>query len=385
MAHLFSAVVAGDADLIARQNPPELMVTKDFGTTLLHCAASEGQVKIFRLLVERAPELLMVQARFGDMPLHYAAISGSVEIVDMLLVLGAQVDATDTQGKTALHKAIYGGHVETARRLLHAGAAVDVEDIHGRTLLHAAVDKADMLRLLLDVEWPQGRVPLDRTSRPDRQTALHMAIDSRRADCVEILLRHGVRVNVASRDGTELHHAVCGQWHASQLEIVRMVLDHGVDIEAGDGHLGSPALHDAVRYKRIDIVRVLLDRGAQVNAADWEGTTALHVALKPRHDRQAEVAFLLLERGAKDRANNAGETALQYAMYRHVPIELIRWIIDSGSPLDAAHVISGWTALHLAVDASLVAVVEMLLQKGASVDAPSKKGETALHLAIDRG
>ena len=45
----------------------------------------------------------------------------------------------------------------------------------------------------------------------------------------------------------------------------------------------------------------------------------------------------------------------------------------------------GETALHLAVDNGHKDIVELLLAKGANVNAPGKSGETPLHLAALRG
>lgn len=52
---------------------------------------------------------------------------------------GANVNATDANGRTALMGAMYRGHPETISELLSAGAAVDAADADGRTaLMYAA-------------------------------------------------------------------------------------------------------------------------------------------------------------------------------------------------------------------------------------------------------
>lgn len=58
--------------------------------------------------------------------LHYAAQNGHSEIVDLLLMLGANVNATTSYGNTPLHQACIGDHVECVKLLLNAGARRDV-------------------------------------------------------------------------------------------------------------------------------------------------------------------------------------------------------------------------------------------------------------------
>ena len=70
----------------------------------------------------------------------------------VLLERGAQVDASDSEGRTALRAAAWAGHEEVVRLLLNAGGQVDGEDRQGRTPLIAAayMGHADIVTALLD-------------------------------------------------------------------------------------------------------------------------------------------------------------------------------------------------------------------------------------------
>ena len=72
------------------------------------------------------------------------------------------------------------------------------------------------------------------------------------------------------------------------LEIVRLLLDRGADIQSRNG---QPLVNAALKG-RLEMVRLLLDRGADIHA---DNEVALRGA---RQEGHAAVEALLLERGA---------------------------------------------------------------------------------------
>ena len=68
-----------------------------------------------------------VAGRTGATPLMVASRWGEGEMVDLLLALGARVEAAP-RGVTALHYAAWGGRVDNARRLVDAGAPLSLRD-----------------------------------------------------------------------------------------------------------------------------------------------------------------------------------------------------------------------------------------------------------------
>lgn len=92
----------------------------------------------------------------------------------------------------------------------------------------------------------------------------------------------------------------------------------------------------------------MLEYGVDINERDENGMTALHMAVRCEGSGSLEALKMLLEWGA--------DTGV------HEPI-------------------SGYTPLHTAVHMESPIAVEMLLRKGALVDARTLKGETPLHVA----
>jgi hypothetical protein len=75
------------------------------------------------------------------MPLHLAVLGGHAETVSLLLQNDAQVNAKDSEGKTALHFAVMQRREDLARLLLAKGADVDALDDRGHTPLFIAKEK----------------------------------------------------------------------------------------------------------------------------------------------------------------------------------------------------------------------------------------------------
>jgi hypothetical protein len=79
----------------------------------------------------------------GASMLHWAASFGqSREMLAALMRAGADVGATDAEGRTALHEAAAGGHAGTVAALLDLGCDAGARDSRGRSALDIAVDDA---------------------------------------------------------------------------------------------------------------------------------------------------------------------------------------------------------------------------------------------------
>ena len=83
----------------------------------------------------------------GLTPLHRAAIEGSYECIQLLIDLGANVNAQDEYGWTPLHDAVFHGHVNCAAVLINAGANLEAETDDFWQVL----DMADSDKMLLAI------------------------------------------------------------------------------------------------------------------------------------------------------------------------------------------------------------------------------------------
>jgi len=85
---------------------------------------------------------------------------------------------------------------------------------------------------------------------------------------------------------------VCMQ---GNLDMVKKLLDEGIDVNIRDEHLWTP-LMDAAIFERIDVIDELIDRGADINAVNEDGASSLIIVA--RNTRNIRIIKSLLDCGA---------------------------------------------------------------------------------------
>jgi ankyrin repeat protein len=83
-----------------------------------------------------------------------------------------------------------------------------------------------------------------------------------------------------------LHTAALG----GDAEVVKLLLDHGAEINARDQESGATPLAYAASLGRAEVVELLLDRGADAALKNIRGQTALELA---EENNQKEITELL--------------------------------------------------------------------------------------------
>ena len=164
---------------------------------------------------------------------------------------------------------------------------------------------------------------------------------------------------------------------AGNTEMVKLLLDHGIQVDLLDENGLSP-LHAASARGRPVIVKLLLDHGAQVDLQEPSGRSSLHLASVQGHTRTAK---LLLQHGAQVDLpeNKRGQSPLHLASaLGHA--KTVELLLDHGAQVDLQEDI-GWTALHVASAEGHPEIVKVLLDHGAQVDLINDEGFSALHVA----
>ena len=304
-------------------------------------------------------------------------------IVTQLIRAGAPLESRDSFRRTPLHQAAYDGKPVVAALLLASGARKDAVGPDLRTPLLLAVVRGsrEVVELLLakgaDTEWRDAF----------GCTALHYAVEVRARDLVTLLLAHGAVVNAGTTRGSTIGAtALMGSAHAGDLEVMKVLLDNGAQIEQADQH-GFTALMVAAGDGQVDAAKLLLERAAKLEAADQEGTTVFMRAAK---SGQLEMVKFLFKRGAKlDAHDKVGFTALHEAADRgHV--EVVKFLLSLGLEVDARCGRES-TPLHYAAtgaftnEARYVAVVKVLLDHKADFKARRRDHQTPLHRAAEWG
>lgn len=136
---------------------------------------------------------------------------------------------------------------------------------------------------------------------------------------------------------------------------------------------------DAVARNDANAVQALLRRGFDVNSHDPQGQTPLVLALRGGAFQVAEV-LLSAPALQLDELNASGESALMMAALKGQTNWAER-LIARGARVNQA----GWSPLHYAATGPEPAVVKLLLDRGAAIDALSPNRSTPLMMAARYG
>jgi ankyrin repeat protein len=117
-------------------------------------AAKSGAAGRVKELLEQDAALISARDTDGSTPLHCATWKGQQAVVELLLGLGAEVNArnqNDHWGTTPLHAAAHANQRAIAELLLAHGADINAVNLNGRTPLqetefHKARLVANLLR-----------------------------------------------------------------------------------------------------------------------------------------------------------------------------------------------------------------------------------------------
>ena len=238
-------------------------------------------------------------------------------------------------------------------------------------------DEISVLRAWIDqgADMP-GRaadaIAVKRVTKPEVQTFLDAIHRHDLVGVRQALASDRTLANSPDASGsTALMHAA----YAGTLDIMNTLVEAGADVSARNERKATAlhwALADAAK------LRLLLSKGADINARTVEGRTVLYAAAsQPAGDR---IIQALVEAGADVNAPTiTGTTPLFQAA--GASVQSTRLLLDAGANPDAKSA-TGATALMSAASSEIVA---LLVGRGADVKAATKRDETALAFAADRG
>ncbi len=331
------------------------------GETVLMTAARTGKPGAVAALLKRKADVNAKERR-GQTALMWAAAEGNTEVVAMLIQAGADVRATlPDSGFTPLLFATRAGHLDVVRALLKAG--VDVNDV-------------------TEPRRPGGKSPAKGTS------ALILAVENGHYELALALLDAGADVNDQRSGFAPLHMMTWvrkpprGEDRGmppppelqgmNSLHFVRELVKRGADVNLrlarGSGGIGKFTMKGATPFLMasatadLPYMKLLLELGADASIANAEQTTPL-------------IAACGIHVGSDQATEVAGEEP--------EVLEAAELLLKRGADINAVDA-NGETAMHGAALKNLPKVVQFLADRGAKIEVwnrENKYGWTPLLLA----
>ena len=244
------------------------------------------------------------------------------------------------------------------------------------TALMRAVEYPEMVKLLLDKgalidlqdEWLQWD---GKPSEHGGNTALMLSVKDYTAS-TKILLDRGAKINVQNRRGeTALMLSV------SNTETAKLLIDKGasLDIQTLGGE--TALMYAAGKYT--DVVKLLLDKGADILIRQSTYKVSPNAMDYAARHGNIEAAKLILAKaislGVKDEILYS---AVHWAVIAD-QVEMVKYLLDQGANIEGNDDLGGYTPL---MNSSLFEMVDLLVKRGANVNAKNKFNYTPLHKAV---
>ena len=203
-------------------------------------------------------------------------------------------------------------------------------------------------------------------------TLMQQAVTDGYADVAELLIANGADLTVRDQYGQTLLHLAAAN---GSVRIAAMLAEKGADIKATD-NFGLLPLDKAVSARKKDAARFLISKGADIEAKDKYGNSPLMRAIS------TDEAAFLIDLGANINVRDSfGSTPLHRAISQNQK-GMAELLIAKGADINARAAQGGGTPLHRAVADNRIECLELLLTSGAKIDAKDDDGYTPLHRAV---
>ncbi|KAL5074296.1 hypothetical protein RYX36_013280 [Vicia faba] len=200
-----------------------------------------------------------------DLPIgtYFAAIRNDNKMLEWLLRNGSDLTEADRNGRTAMHVATSSGNEHGVTLLLKFGADPNIKDLDGNIPLWEAMIGG------------------------------HKSVE-------KILIKYGASLFCA-----EAGYLAYSAAERNSIELLKELVELGVDVSKPNKHGGSTALHAAVSEGNTEMVRLLLDQGADVDKKDGVGWTPRGLA-----DHQGHEEIILIFQNIKEKKEEVSDVPI---------------------------------------------------------------------------
>ncbi|KAF4963269.1 hypothetical protein FSARC_8707 [Fusarium sarcochroum] len=318
------------------------------GHNAIYLAAAGGHVSTVSTLIEKGVELNVECGAYGS-PLYAACFRGHQEIVIKLLQSGVSIEC-GTKFENALDAAFHGRHEDIVLSLIRNGPTIESEADYEQAVQMAT--EYGFERVMEELQKSSFSSFIEKTTPNRQKMRVARAI---KGGHLHVVQRQLPSDGQGASTGFPKDSVAIAALYGHE-DIVKFLLDHGMDIEA-EGQFGTP-LRSASLMNHKSTLRLLLQRGANINTSDTKGN-ALYVAAMKGH---TDIVRILIGEGADiERKTGSFRTVLQAASY-YGHRNIVEILLDAGANVHAHG--SSRDAFHAAAEGGHEGIIMLLLRRG---------------------
>ena len=259
---LHKAVIDGDLHKI-----PHLVLSEGVdvegkrGARPLSLAAAKGDIHAINLLLALGADINAPDA-IGNSPLMYAVEVGQIQTVEHLLNRDADINMANLYGDTPLMYAVAHGHQNIFRMLAARGASLTLTGVTVKTILHKALihsettDRLSMVKTILDTvgnNWPEPGI-INWPEPIYGGAPLHWAAVKGYSDVIDFLIERGARLDVKNKEGEYPIHVAA---RANQKDAFAVLMYANHILLYHDDDKGQNVMETARAHNSQEILSVL--------------------------------------------------------------------------------------------------------------------------------
>jgi len=223
----------------------------------------------------------------------------------------------------------------------------------------------------------------NKPSKSELNNQLIAAVEKKNLKKVADLLKAGADANIKSTNGRTLLWNVCDAYDSPPVnKLVELLLKSGAEPNVSKKDEDGP-LHYATMYGQTGAAKLLVRYGANINAKGAYYRTPLIYAASDGDS--PDLVQFLIDNGADVKLKNeAGENALfEHITRGKTNTKIVEILLDNGISVNSTNKSYG-SLLHWAAFCGRPKIVEILVKRGAKVNAKVDRGETPVQKAMSQ-
>ncbi|KAI8966064.1 putative ankyrin repeat protein [Daldinia sp. FL1419] len=387
---LYAAIERGHVDvarvLLEHDPKPNMDVTPPGRMMPLIAAISSRNAELVSLLIEHGAQVDCIDPSlpFYQTPLSWACTHGDLDIVKILLASGANINYTGETSYSPLFAAIWHrqysvtgyllqneeidlkwmskggiGHLVAAvarpriiRELLRRGVPIVGDGCRATALHHAAFrGLPKSIEALLESDPKPDLDYIATLEDMAGHTALQLACERHRHECVEILLKGGANPNFKNWAGHDAVDILLLRTETNSKDALRcldVLLSRIYNVPVDDvNEQGQTRLHRIQEKTPVSLIQRLVELGTPLDNQDPIGYTPLAIAAVKKNE---DVARYLIEQGANVNILSPSFGSITHLAVAHSTLNIVKLLVDSGADLEAVDPRYGQSLLYTAFD-----------------------------------